>query len=336
MSRSVGKWLLLVHQIPPKPPYLRAKVLRRLNRLGAVAVKNSVYVLPGNNDSLEDFQWLCREIRSGGGHAWLFQADVLAGTSDHELQAAFCEVASREYEALEKEARTLLEELRSLAQGESGTEAPVPAAPTPGHGQEWQRIRRRCAAIHRIDFFDAAGAAEVQTLMAEIDRTLRSREEVGEADNAEGTSVTDLRARTWVTRRDVGIDRIASAWLIRRFIDPAAKFAFVDGADHVRRPSDVCFDMFEGEFSHRGNQCTFEVLVDHSQIDDAALREIGEIVHDIDLKDELYGRPEAVGLAMVIDGIMLSLPDDARRLEEGARVFDALYERLREDLKGGS
>ena len=148
------------------------------------------------------------------------------------------------------------------------------------------------------------------------------------AASPKNDALAELRGRTWVTRAGVKIDRIASAWLVRRFIDPAALFSFVDPQRYAPGPRDVRFDMFEGEFTHIGDRCTFEVLLERCGVEDAGLRALGEIVHDIDLKDAKFGRPEAVGLALVIDGIVLGSADDAKRLEEGARVLDALHARL--------
>ena len=135
------------------------------------------------------------------------------------------------------------------------------------------------------------------------------------------------RGRTWATRAGVKVDRIASAWLILRKIDPAAKFAFVAQGDPVPNGS-VQFDMFDGEFTHDGNRCTFEVLLDRFAIAEPALTAVGQMVHDIDLHDDAFGRPETVGLASMINGIVSRIPGDDDRLIEGARLLDVLEEGL--------
>ena len=306
------EWLLLLHQIPPKPGYFRAKVMRRLNALGALAIKNSVYVLPANEQTLEDFQWLVREISAEGGDAWLFRASALAGHSDESLIAELRALRAEDWEALAHEARALLDGIGAGA----GEREP-----------DWQRLRQRFAELARIDFFHSPARAAVEVLMSELERTFAPHT-AREAASPKDDALAELRGRTWVTRAGVKIDRIASAWLVRRFIDPAALFSFVDPQRYAPGPRDVRFDMFEGEFTHIGDRCTFEVLLERCGVEDPGLRALGEIVHDIDLKDAKFGRPEATGLALVIDGIVLGSADDAKRLEEGARVLDALHARL--------
>ena len=134
-----------------------------------------------------------------------------------------------------------------------------------------------------------------------------------------------LTNRLWVTREGVQVDRIASAWLIRRFIDPGARFKFVPGTGYAAEPGELRFDMFEGEFTHRGDRCTFEVLLGHADLEDPALKAIGEVIHDIDLKDDKYGRDEVAGVRSLIDGIAASSRDDEQRLARGAVLLDDLY-----------
>jgi hypothetical protein len=238
------RWLLLIHQIPPKPDYLRVKIGRRLQRIGAVAVKNSVYVLPETDEALEDFHWVAAEILEGGGDVILCRAEFVAGLDDEELAARLAETA-------------------------------------------------------RASTATRAGAAPLR------------RE--------------DVRGRTWVTREGIFVDRIASAWLIARFIDPDARFRFVPAEGYRPRKDELRFDMFDAEFTHVGDRCTFEVLLDRFALDDPALRAIAEVVHDIDLKDAKFGREEAPGIERVLAGIARANPDDAARLERGRQLFDDLY-----------
>jgi hypothetical protein len=309
MLDVAGEWLLLVHQIPPKPPYFRAKVLRRLTQLGAIPLKNSAYLLPAGDATLEDFEWLRREIVEQGGEAWILQGTLKAGLTGEAARDAFRRARAADFADLTAEARALLDKARAAA-------ADADALTT-----EWRRLDRRVKAAARIDFFDAPGREELEVLMETIDRTLHPAP-------APPTAAADaLRGRTWVTRAGVKVDRIASAWLIRRFIDPAATFVFVDdpaakppGADAVR------FDMFEGEFTHDGDLCTFEVLLRAStRAGDEALQAIAQIVHDLDLKDDRYQRPESAGIAAMIQGIAARHTDDRQRLAEGATVLDAFY-----------
>ena len=134
-----------------------------------------------------------------------------------------------------------------------------------------------------------------------------------------------MRFITWVTRAGIKVDRMSSAWLIRRWIDQDARFRFVAGDQPVTEPQEIRFDMFDGGFTHIGDRCTLEVLITHFGIADPALNVIAEVVHDIDVKDEKFARPETDGVAALIDGIVTTVPDDVARLEAGAQLFERLY-----------
>jgi hypothetical protein len=298
-ARSRVDWLILVHQIPPKPDYFRVKVRRRLQRLGAVALKNSVYLLPRRAETREDFEWLVREIQSEGGEATLCRGTLLAGTSDEEVQAMFRSERDADYDAIAQEARALAQE------GDPGRD-------------ELARLKRRLEEVERIDYFAApAGDDARRAVAAAVGSTA--------PDAGRGVAEEAVRGAVWVTRTGIKVDRIASAWLIRRFIDPEARFKFVPPKGYQPAAGERRFDMFQGEYTHEGDHCTFETLVTRFALDDAALRSLGEIVHDVDCKDDKFGRAEAAGLAALIDGLVLAYPDDAERLERGAAVFEGLY-----------
>ena len=236
------RWLLLIHQVPPKPDYLRVKVRRRLQKLGAAPLKSSVYALPDTEEHLEDFQWLANEIVADGGDATICSATMLSGVTDEELESML------------------------------GTTTTIDGTPP----------------------------------------------QTGRPSGA-----------TWVTRQGVFIDRIASAWLIKRFIDPKADFKFVPARGYKARPAELRFDMYQGEYTHVGDRCTFETLLWEFGLDDTALAEIGEIVHDIDCKDEKFDRPETPGVLAVVQGIANATKSDAERIERGSLVLDGLYEQLK-------
>jgi hypothetical protein len=139
------------------------------------------------------------------------------------------------------------------------------------------------------------------------------------------TDSAALRGRTWVTRAGVRVDRMASAWLIRHRIDPEARFKFVSARDYQPRPDEVRFDMFEAEYTHDAERCTFEVLLDLVPGSDEGLVAIGEIVHDLDIKDGKYDRPEAAGVRQVLEGIIVGTTDDEERLARSASLFDGLH-----------
>ena len=305
-----ARWLLLIHQLPAKPAYARVKIWRRLKGLGAVTVKNSVYALPANAETREDFAWLVREISELGGEAFVCEALLVDGIGDAEVQALFDAARDQDYAEIAAAARDL------GGKRSDGTDAEF--------ATQMVRLRKQLDEIVAIDFFGADGREPAEGLVSGLEAGLH------EEDNAvtatETKAVSDpLKGRTWVTRQGVQVDRIASAWLIRRFIDPAARFKFVPGTGYAAQPGELRFDMFEGEFTHRGDRCTFEVLLAEAKLDDPALVAIGEIIHDIDLKDGKYGREEAAGVRSLIAGIAASHKDDPQRLERGAVLLDDLY-----------
>ena len=309
------RWLVLIHQIPPHPSYLRVKVGRRLQALGAVAVKNSVYVLPRSEQALEDFQWVRREIVAGAGDASVCEARFVEGLSDGSVEALFGTAREADYRALAGEVRTLQAGVQRRGKRSQKPREPVEASLV--------RLRKRLAEIAEIDFFGAGGRDTVEGLLAAVESSLRPRPAAPRPADA---ARSDVRGRTWVTRAGVHIDRIASAWLIRRFIDPEARFAFARGREHAPAAGELRFDMFEGDFTHEGDLCTFEVLVRRFGLGERALARIAEIVHDIDLKDGKFKRPETVGVDHLIAGIAMRHEEDESRLRDGGAAFDALYE----------
>lgn len=313
---SANRWLLLIHQLPAKPAYFRVKIWRRLQALGAVAVKNAVYALPANEQTQEDFEWLLREISEGGGEAMLCEARLIEGLSDQEVRALFNRARDEDYDAIAKEARSIGAELG---------EEPPPEKRAEVKGQ-LARLKNRLAQVVGIDFFGGDRRVPLEGLLAELEERVA---ESTEAASSEADALQDMRARTWVTRQGVYVDRIASAWLIRRFIDPEARFKFVPAKGYSPGPGELRFDMFEAEFTHQGDQCTFEVLLEQAGLDDPALRAIAEIVHDIDLKDGKYGRDEAAGIASLVAGIARAYPHDEERLAQGVSVFENLYASFR-------
>jgi hypothetical protein len=314
-------WLLLIHQLPAKPAYLRVKIWRRLQGIGAIAIKNAVHVLPMNEETQEDFEWLLREIEEGGGEAFVCEARLIDGLSDQEIRALFDQARDADYAQLLKDARALAKSLRPNAKGSALAEVRAQIA----------RLRKRLAEIVAIDFFGAIGRETVEETIRTLEARLNEDSVVKGKDTAPSAArpPETLRNRTWVTREGVYIDRIASAWLIRRFIDPQARFKFVSGKGYRPKEAELRFDMFEAEFTHEGDKCTFEVLLERCGLKDAALRAIAEIIHDIDLKDGKFGRTEVAGIRTLIEGIGAATSDDTQRIARGSEVFNDLYEYFR-------
>ena len=309
------RWLLLIHQLPPKPDYFRVKIWRRLQRVGAVAIKNSVYVLPRSEQTLEDFQWIVREIAEGGGDASLCEAGFVEGLSDSQIEALFRAARDADYAAIADEARGLARKHRPRRGDEDARdELEVDAS----------RLRKRLAEVAALDFFDSLGRQTAEGLVSSLEARLRPANGVERHESEKG--LAEYRQRVWVTRKGLHIDRVASAWFIRRFIDPDAKFKFVPARGYRPEKGEIRFDMFEAEFTHEGDRCTFEVLIGRLMPKVAALRPIAEIIHDIDLKDSKFERAEAAGIDALITGICTRYKDDDERLQRGSAIFDDLFE----------
>jgi hypothetical protein len=316
---SKAPWLLLIHQLPAKPAYARVKVWRRLQALGAVIVKNAVYALPSNEETQEDFAWLAREIDELGGEAFVCEAELVEGLGDADLRQMFVAARNEDYARVAGEARALVARLDGAAgDGELADIA-----------NQTARLRKQLSEIAAIDFFEADGRDAAEQPIDRLEHHLSQGSEAmtpqqgAPAAPAAGGAAD---SKIWVTREHVQIDRIASAWLVRRFIDPAARFKFVATRSYAPRANEVRFDMFEGEYTHEGDRCTFEVLLQRAGLDDPALAAIGEIIHDIDLKDGKFAREETAGIRTLMSGIAAAHRDDEQRLARGAAVLDDLYE----------
>jgi len=313
-SASEPGWLLLIHQIPPKPNYFRVKIWRRLQGLGAVAIKNSVYALPASEQAHEDLNWVLREIVEGGGDASLVEARFVEGLSDEAVKELFRAARDADYQEIAKEARELGRGLprKNGLSDERRAEMEGQVA----------RLQKRVSEVAAVDFFLGRAREPLEGLLAELTERLAPSPKPEKSSRPEEKP----RRRTWVTRTGIHVDRMASAWLIRRFIDPEARFRFVASREYRHQAGELRFDMFDGEYTHQGELCTFEVLLSRFEITDAALRPIAESVHDIDLKDHKHGRPETAGIELVVNGIAMAHREDEARLARASSVLDDLYE----------
>ncbi len=312
---SETRWLLLIHQIPPKPDYFRVKIWRRLQQIGAVAIKQAVYVMPKTDQALEDLSWVLKEIDEGGGDAFLSEALFLDGLSDEQVKAIFHAARDKDYKKIADEARALI---KGLSNGSSGAKESLAK-----HRGQYSRLKRRFEDVTAIDFFGATGRGAAEGALSDAAPRLTGM------DRKPGRKMKPLRemtGRTWVTRAGVFVDRIACAWLIRRFIDDKARFKFVPGKGYRPKSNEVRFDMFDAEFTHVGDRCSFEVMVQDFVPDDRTLSQIAEIIHDIDLKDKKFARPEAYGIRTLFEGMAAARDKDEDRLERGFVMLDELYE----------
>jgi hypothetical protein len=311
-----ARWLLLIHQLPARPAYSRVKIWRRLQEVGAISVKNAVYILPANQETRAQFIRILRGIERHGGDGLLTEADLVAGTRDDQLRSLFNTARDTDYHAI-----TI--ELRRLAQAWKKSKKPKsdPAAAL-------SRLNQHLSQLGEIDFFGASGRTAAEALLAELEHSGIARGD-SPAQKPAAIRPIDLAGKVWVTRRDIHVDRIACAWLIRRFIDPKAMLKFVPTKQYQPHANEFRYDMQDGEFTHEGDNCSFETLLLRAGISDPALKAIAEIIHDIDLKDGKFGHPQTPGIAHVIAGICRTQGDDGARVARGTELFDDIYEQFR-------
>ncbi len=330
MSKQDTKqeWLLLIHQLPPKPTSLRVRIWRKLQKLGAVSLKNSVYVLPAGEKTQEDFQWVKQEVESAGGEATVLRAGSVEGATDEELISLFRTQRAEEYARVTAELDGLAGAVRGQRKG--GHLSP---GRLNSHEAELSRLHQELERIVAVDFFVAEGRAVALAALERCREALHlpqdgaARGTKARASRGGGLDTTPYQGRRWVTRKNPHIDRLATAWLVGRFIDKRPRFLFVE--DGARVEGGVHYDMADAEFTHRGEDCTFETVIkEFGLAGDTALREIAEIVHDIDLKDGKFNRLEAAGINLAVRGLASVVADDRKLVRQAAGVFDGLYEYL--------
>lgn len=298
-------WLLLVFSLPRKGASLRVAVWRKLQRNGSLPLGNSGYLLPNSSENRERFEWLAKSIRDGHGEASVVEVQAIDNLSSPQLMRRFTDARRKDY-------RQLIGEIRNLR----------PAATRAKHfATDIPRLHRRFQEIAAIDFFGGAGREEVERALRAAEQNAGTLDEV-----IVKIRKSDYRRRVWVTRPRPGVDRVMSAWLIRNFIDPQARFVF---ATEEKKPvGSVPFDMYQGGFGHRGDDCTFETLTKTFQIGDGRVRAMAEIVHDADLFDDKFGRPEGFGVDEVMKGWARQGLRDAELLTRGVQLAEGLYRAL--------
>ena len=298
-------WLLLVFSLPARSASQRVQIWRKLQRYGMLALRSSGHVLPNTAANQERMEWLATAIRTYKGQASVVQVQGFDDLPSEHLKDLFAEARSRDYQKLLHEAKRVLA-----------------LSPSRRPGGRLNRIRRRFLELQDIDFFDNPLRAKVENLLAQADQAdTRIASRKGRGKSSEYVN------RLWMTRTRPGIDRVSSAWLIRRFIDPKARFIF--GAEPSAHAEAIPFDMFCPQgFGHRGEDCTFETLQKDFSIKDGRVKRIAQIIHDADLGDEKFGRVEGQGLDKVLNGwAKQDLPDD-ELLQRGMDLIEGLYESL--------
>ncbi|MFH2123848.1 MAG: chromate resistance protein ChrB domain-containing protein [Pseudomonadota bacterium] len=313
-------WLLLIHQIPAKPTYFRAKIWRRLQHVGAVPIKQAVYAMPKQEQAYEDLTWIVKEIIKGGGEAILLEARFQEGLNDTQVINLFCEARQHDYEKITTEARELLADYQHTNAGLSSNLVELKAS--------LAKLRKAFAGISAIDFFPVAERAKADAVLADLETILQQRRSRRPRPELEGYK-SDMQGKTWVTRANVYVDRMASAWLIQRYIDRDAVFKFVQDQDYEPAADEIRFDMPSGEYTHEGDLCTFEVMTQLFGDGDRNLELLAGIIHDIDLKDDTFNLPETDGIHAFFDGIVAATDDDLTRIEHTGIVLDGLLAAFR-------
>jgi hypothetical protein len=298
---SGAPWLLLTFTLPTKRASQRVEIWRKLQRYGAVPLGNSGYLLPNSATNQERFEWLAAAVRKYAGEASVVKVQSIDNLSTPQLIGRFAEVRAREY-------HELIEELQKLS-------AAVPRKDFP---RQVSRLRTRFQEIVEIDFFHSPLQRRVEEMFVQVDASPTSHGQATKVNPGE------YRGRLWVTRPRPGIDRSASAWLIRNFIDKKARFSFAPETQIPRGA--VPFDMFHGGFGHRGEDCTFETLQKTFRIRDKKVGVIGQIIHDADLVDEKFGRKEGFGIDAVLNGWAKRGVPNNKLLEHGVQLIEALYD----------
>ncbi len=300
---------MLLYALPMKRTSARVNLWRKLKKFGAVQLKSSAYVLPDNPTQYERFQWLATQIKDAGGEATLIRVAEIDGMTNEEMVEMFNQERSAEYKELASACR---EALAKRKQGEDGELA-----------AELERHQRRFREIRETDYFQSPRVHDAQVLLERMEKLRAPRRGALAAERLEAGK---FAGKTWLTRPRPGIDRAGSAWLIRKFIDSKARFVF--GMEPARYPEALPFDMADAEFSHHGDDCTFETLVKRFGIADKAVRKMAEMVHDADLEDGKFQRCECIGVNSVLSGWARSGLSDGELLSKGIECFEGLYREL--------
>jgi len=295
-------WLLLLFSLPTNRNTERVAVWRRLKKMGAVQIKTSTYLLPDEPAQYEQFQWLAQQIRDYGGDSTLVRAQEIEGLTKEKVVSLFNTARDKEYVDLRKALHGFISRGRK-------SNAEFAAA-------ELERLTKQFRELRQIDFFDSPRGQDVAMMLRRAEGPRRSAK-------LQTLDVRQYRGKTWLTRPRPEIDRVGSAWLISKFIDPQAKFVFAPTAQSV--PEAIPFDMLDAEFSHHGNCCTFETLIKRFAISDKSVAKIGEMIHDADLDDARFQRVEAVGIDRVLKGWAKEGLPDEEILRRGFECFDALH-----------
>lgn len=318
-------WLFFLYKVPSRPVNKRMKIWRKLNKAGAIQFKGAAYVLPCTENHYEFFDWLVSEVSTLGGEAALIKTVHVENIKDDDLVKLFNEQRESEYQKPAKSVQNLARKVASIRKGSK--------MPDPGTLQvQLSKCLREYEEVHSLDFFASEAGVALHGKIEELRKTIESFAPENSLRKDTAISVkntTDFQGKTWVTRPNPFVDRMAAAWLVKNFIDPGAVFSFVEESKLSQIDKHmVSFDVRNGEFTHVGDLCTFEVLLKAFDLKDKKLKKIAEVVHDLDMKDDKYSSAEAKGLENILSGIRNSSNNDSETLEKGMAIFAMLYAAL--------
>lgn len=323
MTREAKQeWLLIFYSVPSHPVSTRMKIWRKLVRSGAVQLKGAVYIIPATDEHQEFFQWLIGEVRSLGGDGAFVRSSAIETMSKDEVRELFIRQISDEYRGLEKAFASLEQKVQSIRKGTKLQDRSLLIDQLAKAVKDFEDVRKR-------DFFSSTTGEAVRKRLQQLDTSLKGLDKAipGEAATISPKRAEQYQNRVWITRKKPFVDRMASAWLIKRFIDPNATFKFIEERElTVGGPDTTAFDLRNAEFTHVGELCTFEVLVKTFGIRGRAVKQIAEIVHDLDVNDEKYDNAGTAGVGEILSGIRKTGRDDRDALERGMFVFEMLYQ----------
>ncbi|MDK9709423.1 MAG: chromate resistance protein [Desulforhopalus sp.] len=326
------KWLLFFYSIPATPVNNRVKIWRKLNKSGAVQLKGGVYILPYREDNHEALQWMLAELPGLKGEGLLVTTENIEPLQTQEIIALFNEQRQLQYQEVGVKIDELSGRIDNLRKGGKDKK-------TTSLFRQFEKIQADFQAVQHRDFFQSESGQNLAHRLVALKGQLEALTAI--AGGPKGLALRQLESgkriemfggRQWLTRKRPFVDRMACAWLIRRFIDPQAIFAFLDEKElqATRGEGEVTFDVRNGDFTHIDDLCTFEVLVESFGLTSKGIDTLAAIVHDIDIKDGKFAMPETLGVEMILKGIRNKTLSDGETLEQGMAVFEALYLSLTE------
>ena len=320
-SGNLG-WILFFYSVPSRPVSNRMKIWRKLSKAGAVQIKGAVYILPMNDEHYEFFQWLVAEVSSMGGEAAFTKVEAIDSMKDNEIMDIFNAHKDAEYQVISKALDDLETKINSIKKGSKPQNLKAIS-------EQIAKLSKSYGETLKTDFFSSKAGSAIRSRFNTLDAAMKGFAGAPPESKPAGVPprrLDDYQRMVWISRRRPFVDRMASAWLIRRFIDKNATFRLTDEKE-LANPgkNEVAFDVSGGTFTHVGDLCTFEVLVKTFGLKDKAVRKISEIVHELDIRDDKYSNAESAGLEVILSGFKMSVKDDMDLLEKGMSVFEMMY-----------